>query len=53
MCDVQAVAATVNMERGNMHLKKAVATSSSATWYMVALLLAATFGILFLDWFSS
>jgi len=46
------VAATVNTERGNVHLTKAIATNSSATRYMVALLLAATFGILFLDWYS-
>lgn len=50
---LQAVAATINVERGNVHLTKAIAINSSARWYLVAFLLAASFGILFLDWYSS
>ena len=52
-CALQAVAATLNVERGNVHLTKAIKINSSARWILVALLLAASFGLLFLDWYSS
>lgn len=42
----------MHVERGNMHLTKAIKINSSARWILVAFLLAASLGLLFLDWYS-
>jgi t-SNARE complex subunit (syntaxin) len=50
---LQAVEATLNLEKGNASLRKAIDYNKAARMYVLFLLLAATFGILFLDWWYS
>ena len=49
----QAVRATVNIDSGNVHLKKAIRHNASARLYVLVLLLVASFGLLFLDWWTT
>jgi hypothetical protein len=50
---VQAVQTSVNVTRGNLHLRQALRYSAAARRYVMVLLLVASFGLLFLDWFYS
>ncbi|KAK9789366.1 hypothetical protein WJX73_002415 [Symbiochloris irregularis] len=49
----QAVDATANVDRGNVHLKKAIRMNTSARWYMFYILIIAALCLLFIDWYSS
>lgn len=50
---LQAVDATHSLTTGNVQLRKAIKTNSSARKYMLIFLLVASLGLLFLDWWSS
>ena len=50
---LQAVEATVNVDRGNVHLGKAIRHNTSARWYVFWILMSASLCLLFLDWYSS
>lgn len=50
---MQAVDATANVDRGNVHLKKAIRLNTSARWYVFYILIIASLCLLFLDWYSS
>jgi hypothetical protein len=45
--------ATHNVERGNVHLSKAIALNTSARMYVVYIMLLASFALLFADWYAS
>lgn len=48
-----AVAATVNITRGNEEIKKTIDVNKSSRKYLVVLLVVATLALLFFDWFNS
>lgn len=50
---VQALSATRNIERGNVHLNKAIAYNNSARMVVVYIMLLASMMLLFFDWYSS
>lgn len=50
---MEAVAATGQLEQGNVQLEKAIRTNKSGRKYLFIFLVLATFGLLFLDWFYS
>jgi hypothetical protein len=41
---------TQHLKKGNVEIRKTIAVNRSTQKYIVALLLAATLGLLFLDW---
>lgn len=49
----EAVAATSNLDRGNVQLQKAIRSNKSGRKYLFIFLILSTLGILFLDWFYS
>mmetsp|Transcript_684 Transcript_684/g.1984 ORF Transcript_684/g.1984 Transcript_684/m.1984 type:complete len:306 (+) Transcript_684:212-1129(+) len=49
----KAVEASMHVTKGNIQLRKALRHSQAARKYVLVLLLAASFGLLFLDWFYS
>ena len=49
----QAVESSLNVTKGNTQLRKALRHSAAARKYMLLLLLVASFGLLFLDWYYS
>eukprot|EP00884_Botryococcus_braunii_P009097 jgi/Botrbrau1/18189/Bobra.53_1s0054.2 len=49
----QALVATRNIERGNVHLDKAIALNTSARMYVVYIMLLASMMLLFFDWYAS
>lgn len=44
---------SVNVTRGNLHLRQALRYNAAARRYVMVLLLVASFGLLFLDWYYS
>lgn len=48
---MQAVKATENISRGNVHLQSAIQHNAAARKYVLALLLLASFALLFFDWY--
>lgn len=48
---LQAVKATTNISRGNVHLQSAIQHNAAARKYVLALLLLASSALLFFDWY--
>ena len=48
---LQAVKASMNISRGNVHLQKAIQHNAAARKYVLVLLLVASFALLFFDWY--
>ncbi|KAJ0980928.1 hypothetical protein J5N97_009183 [Dioscorea zingiberensis] len=48
----QAVAATMNVERGNKELSQAIQRNNSSKTFLILFMVVLTFSILFLDWYS-
>ena len=48
---VQAVKATANISRGNVHLQNAIQHNAAGRKYVLVLLLLASVLLLFFDWF--
>jgi syntaxin 18 len=49
----EAVQATLNIDRANVQLGKAIKTNTAARKYMIVFFLVASLCILFLDWWNS
>ncbi len=49
----QAVQTSVNVTRGNLHLRQAIAYNAAARRYVMVVLLVASFALLFFDWYYS
>lgn len=53
LCPLQAVQATVYVDKGNVQLEKTIRVSGSARLYLLYFLIIASLALLFLDWFYS
>lgn len=50
---MQAVQTSLHVTRGNLHLRQALRYNAAARRYVMVLLVCASFGLLFLDWYYS
>lgn len=53
LCPLQAVDSLSNLDRGNVHLGKAIKHNTSARYYLAYIFVIASLCLLFLDWYSS